>query len=943
MNKRQAVLITACLSTGLSALVWIAVAVLFFARSSATDNTSTHPASQPDSSLAAVRNDQQTAQLAASTANPTTTPAANPTDRSLDLLLDEKFPYLELPDGVLSSAFDSVTSEILLVGAHKKQLAIYRAEQIGQRNTPAALIPLPGRPTAVGVKLLDDQRLYVVATIEPTLLVMIDADSRKIVRQVSLTLPQLKIWDNLNKDDPGMMMAPFRKNDLDAYNSYGRFNRLNYEGSSNAFQYDLRTMKEGPPLQGKIVSVAPEGPKKKTLFMPLNRGENDLHLAELTSDNKLNVQSTQRPWQSKIFPRLIGDLVVMGQRVTTLDLNEELGIAEFYPKAQMPNTDLIAGNYGRTVRIASLSPLESVFEFDLPKEWVIREDPTDSSSELRETEVFADTHAMQFIFVLPNRLVTIPLSIAGIEPQPSLQLALDGATTVFAGHNLELNVIGRPKIHQILLAIAPDGMTLENNKLTWTPSNEQTGSHTCTLRHSDGERVVERSWKITVRRSGFNLPFGVRGGDIAPDGRLGVFSGFNPNREDAEWRSALAFVDMEELRILKLVKFSDDASVRCGDRLILTSTAKGLTLYDRETLETIPTPPNLRLGMLSNLTLGDVQNLETILLEKPAAEQVADQNLKLPDQLDGPTGFGYFDNGVLRDASTGHPLLLDSSGWLVRPGQNRRLKTSFVPTPGIWHPYRIPSTILRTSRSFGIVGQHWSSPDRFAVKMVDKKLVLHIFALNSQEPLGVALLSETGFLHGTTGRKLLDPPGETRSYAPTQTRLFPGPNRVSVTYKSRLFVVQRSELPTPDPPFHIVPLQSVFELPATGSVDVKYEADGALEFQLTIKNQPDITSNDGRFQLNMTEITPKLIEAYIGKARFVFRNQDRHQYLQKAFVLSREGYKDVFGKETTDVPLRLQIQLVAQNERQKKAYLGHDYVVLVPEETVINALEQNKK
>ena len=171
--------------------------------------------------------------------------------------------------------------------------------------------------------------------------------------------------------------------------------------------------------------------------------------------------------------------------------------------------------------------------------------------------IFADGRGNRAIVAAEGQVALVPLASLSVPVEPLLVASVDAPATVSVGQPVTIKVQPFDAKTQVSLASGPQGMTLSNGALNWTPSEAQVGDTKVELKLSSGasERIQALD-TIAVTQAFAPLPFAPDGVRLDAGGKLAVVwvgqqeSPRAMPRNGREHKIALAVVDVEQRKVL---------------------------------------------------------------------------------------------------------------------------------------------------------------------------------------------------------------------------------------------------------------------------------------------------------------------------------------------------------------------------------------------------------
>lgn len=947
MTKQKKAIVAIACTSGLSLVVWMTSAVLYWtserpvAASSASPMDRIAGDTRADTVVEIAEASSDSVEtFSKASLEPQPNDAVPPVEtKPDDHNLNGKFPFSVLEKPITGITVDPSHQRILLIGPQENSLSVMGMSQIGQESPPLQAINVDGTPVAVALKKWQYQTLYVVATVSPARLVLIDSESLEVVRRVQLNSfsPQ-RLWDHLDATNPMIVIGKNPEKFEFKFDSRRGFVR----GTSNALEFDIESMAVTRTSHGLVWDVSPDGHCLFTLERsPMNFGP----FPHQTETSPIHADSIDDTPLANQTPALVDDMVVMGRTLfRTQKLSDQIGMMEFHVLSSMAGTTLLAGTIGQTFRVGTRNDMHTLFDIDLPNEWKL-DSKSRRSYEPRKTFVVADPVKKTFVLASVDRIAAFPLPEMGIKAIRDLSLTAN-VPIASVGERLSASINGRSTLHTLKLEKAPKGLTLQSNAIDWTPTIDQVGEHEIAIRHTAGEESAVSEFMIRVERSGLDLSFQVLSVLDSPNGGPALITG---NRLNAQrnWESMVASVDLETKKILASRQTVEHANFLVGDRYVYR-VSPGFEIFDRTTLTPTPKQPGAQSFVVQNRTLAQWLKLESLLDDFENNKQQIENELQQPSPQDGvgwrnphwrwgsrktpfgDTGFGPIRNGILYDPVSEKPRLLIWPAY-TRTGMPSALEKQ-GPGVGFWYPF--PSRVSNFTRLENAIrqGAHPWAPEILKGKVENNEVIL-----------------TSSTFSGEVASKLVikQLPKQVGYNAPQSTQVFVSATAdiIRVAYDGRLYLIDREEFPPPEAPFHVEPTQTEFVVTPGQAITLKYKANGARRYSLRIKdNQPPLAlrSDDGAFTLRLAPDVVAMTDQFVrGVTDRRQPLEERRKFLQTAIEANQVFYKQVVGREPSGVALPMQVLVDAQSEDLRTTGFFHDVLYEIPKEEIVEALERD--
>ena len=210
--------------------------------------------------------------------------------------------------------------------------------------------------------------------------------------------------------------------------------------------------------------------------------------------------------------------------------------------------------------VVSSNSFKKIGAVKLPLDIKRRIEPKGRDFRYQGPDIFLreDPHSHNILLGAGNCVCLIPLAALKLQDEPFLAVTIEGSTEIATGRPHVLNLTtGSPKV-KLKLTEGPKGMSLDGGKLTWTPADDQVGTHKVRLVAFSDKAEKNVNIDLLVRRPSVKVPFPVRDIQISPDGTQAILLSF-PERVDNDpfqgrfggaGGQRLALVDLEKLTVL---------------------------------------------------------------------------------------------------------------------------------------------------------------------------------------------------------------------------------------------------------------------------------------------------------------------------------------------------------------------------------------------------------
>lgn len=586
-----------------------------------------------------------------------------------------------------------------------------------------------------------------------------------------------------------------------------------------------------------------------------------------------------------------------------------------------------------------------------------------------------------------DSIVVIPLSAMELPDEPFLFADAPNGAELTVGEPWEAKVTKRSDAASLELASGPEGMTRDGDTLKWTPTQEQVGVVTGSLRMAAKDIERLQPFNVTVRQRHVALPFAPHEMLVSPDGKRIVVlhpSSFDLTKRmgaEEDRATRVVLVDTASGRVLadRIIPFdvgvSRDQNMKSAaiddEQVYLPAMSAdafyALSLKDLSDVKRVflpGRPHGMRVaGDKLFVTIRDkpIQmytipslNLEPVP-QSPLNAQVSQEANAAPQ----PAGTGWFYRGVLYDAAMSEPLLLAQSwefpSFPMSQEQNELRSREGGLTPSTWDIRRVNANTLQrasgqnignvTGRDIEILGV---APAAAALVMPDgagrqirADIVIH--DLVTASPVATIPLIDEPRDAAAYGS-----PGNSGESPPMLEQAGEGSLLVALV-SDKIFLLPTAPFKTLElpEPLWIEPKQSAFAAspgrPSTftykahgGTAPLVYALVGATE-GVSIDSQSGVVTVDSSKMINQAG---DVLRGWV---------QDRHRYDQTAGkqrspdemvdayrTVSGEAFAQLTGQTPSGLPIALPIVVSVSDAEQQQTQLAH-LILLDIDPTMVGA------
>jgi len=436
------------------------------------------------------------------------------------------------------------------------------------------------------------------------------------------------------------------------------------------------------------------------------------------------------------------------------------------------------------------------------------------------------------------------------------------------------------------------------------------------------------------------LPFAVSGIAVSPDGRRAVAWDRGARAAPPPPRH-LALIDLTGPAVLAETEIKGQLhDVVLDNEHVFVLSERTISRYSRADLTPngsvatgssggqlqLVATRRLSLGPRARFALADLQPLPNYDHDVHSSE----------GWLDGRTGFGWMEEGILWNSSLDKPLLLvwpyefQRVPWQDVLQHSMHEPGEFEPSIGTWHPFATKLRAKLPSPLKGIASA--DIPATLAIVETGDACELVSYELDTGQRIASV----------TLGPKVAPPDRGDGGDVKT------APGKYVVRYANRLFVGSLDHLQPQRLPFHIVPRQSRFVLSPDRPTSVQYEAAGARRFRLTSRSLGRrgqlfaAESTTGQFSISLAESLDGIIESSALLAANLPQGRDLNNAQRiESFARPAVGaFQRLSGRKPPGVPLVVAVQVTAEGKDFETAVLRHDYLVIVPPERLEEVLDK---
>ncbi|HUW56103.1 MAG TPA: hypothetical protein VMZ92_05670 [Planctomycetota bacterium] len=612
-------------------------------------------------------------------------------------------------------------------------------------------------------------------------------------------------------------------------------------------------------------------------------------------------------------------------------------------------------------------------------------------------QCFADAPADRVLVCSGGNVGIVPVSSLGVVDEPLLVAEIDAPSLLRVGQPGEITVKPVDRRARVSIKDPPAGMSLAGDRITWTPSSSQVGHTSVVLQLEHGAARREQTVDVDVVQPCVRLGFFPQGIAISPDGKRAVVWNV-PGQEDP-WdrgkgtsRSKLALVDVQTQKVLiekELLYGITTAAVDAQCVYVAPADServnaldhKGLirqkhVLTEGRALEVSILSPKLlavrtEKGM-STFALPDLTVKKTGATALPTGDDETDYRWRARragwndrDEMDRGSAVrlsdGWNINGTLftRDMSRTR-MLMTASGLPTLEVQRQNRASQRLP----WH------RLIRQGALMSVSGRQIVELGRGEACLLSEipaAVVLSVSGwqgekvsgrltvrdLVSGEPVWQVMLFEEPQqgMDPERQRALMQLGGERRTMGmghATGSSLVAAGRTILAVLGNRLFVVSLDDATVVKctPPLEFRPLDEVSVLDGTKVNTVVLAVRGGqapFEFELAASHDAlgvdpktgVVTVNGPKVLLAATQLlTARLFQEKRGYPDAADSMTPRQRITSLA-KQAKDRYKRLTGLDATGIPVLLPVGVAVSDRNQQMASMDCQFVVEVPEATVI--------
>lgn len=701
-----------------------------------------------------------------------------------------------------------------------------------------------------------------------------------------------------------------------------------------------------------------------------------------------------------------GVYTAAGHQVYTLDLKKRIGQTSILIACFFPNKGVIVGQQGNQVRFASRTTLQETGFLRLPQEFISFEE-TDAAQLKAQNQIydralppdltarpirtFADAKSDRVVVARGDKVLVIPVDSQRLPEEIILQAKLLDTPQFEFGKLGKVRVeLSDPRI-KLAISKGPKGLTIANNALEWTPTDDQIGVHPVQLSLKHGESEATTDVDLEVARAHARLDFDATGLQVSNDGKFAVcwrsleggmfrppvFGAAAP--EEAQSASKIAVVDLTALKVVATAALP--FPIRCAgidkDHVFVSSDKTNAVMvfskgdFTRKKQLSTDSPP-MGMTVLADKFL--------YVLSQKGVEHLFSLPALTPNEIPATktTAFTGIPSGFSRHNTTPATIGRLKDGWLMYglcfddDLKNVRMvsaTTSILRYDGI-RGMLPPPEIISVAPGVGTIGREGAAgfSDALVAKLENEPAAVSLAAYRNQEQLTPQTWRQAITLQLGLSPKPFEPILKRVTLAkfnkdqPPQGTIVsqdPGKiqcvgDRVVALFENQLFVADITKLDREQFPDSLQ-LQCAASSPIISSKEptvLPHKATGGaspvtytlLENSNQIKIDPATAS--------ITVNGPAILEEILAKLKFdpaaAPVQRDRNSPFTSTVQLDiyRQNcaaeFEQISGKKPAEVPFAVPIQIRARDAEGKTAELSYFAFVEAPYETLASAIKKRE-
>lgn len=852
---------------------------------------------------------------------------------------------VELPADYADFAMHPETGDIAAIDAETNQAVLFRDKDA--KKEPSATVRVGPTPCSICYKQFGDMQVFAVVCSQDSYMYVIDAEKFELVKKVALTQAGVSsVTCSTNPEDP--------------------FLYYNYGGGhdSAAGVVSLRDLKNhGIAFDDSMdCAISADGTVAYRRGPWSPSGFESLMLTNKLTDEKPTFGRLFYDHDSRggYLPGPFGRFTATGKNIYSKSLQKlEAGLniaplcffrerpviigvgdsssGPIYPRPSVPAGAVPAGLV--SLEAASYNTFSSIGDpvtitLASPKDSGALPRGTSSHADFKRvakrSRCFADDVRDRAVYASRSHLAYIPLEDFNLPDEPLLLGEIEGPSRLEIGKESELQIVLADERVETFFQYTPEGMKRDGNRLTWTPTPDQIGTHdlTITYKYEDIERTLIHSLEAVY--PSISLPFAPAGMAIDAEAKRAVIWEGPPR--DRYGRTAVSTGSTFKIAVIDLSTGKSTAQREFPGaiqqaivtdkhaivRLAAPATrCEALSLTDLSRSETMSTvAPVMNLRIKEGLLIVEVQT-GIVAYDAESFEKKYTLAGKPSDILRDE---GLLYNGVLYDFNRQPQLLVAPRNLIELPGADARLRMVGVPVPN-------------TARPHGVYpGGGSNSTATSTVKLAGADVVVSASLQNQQTQVPGAThtwhtktqltLTASGEVNDRQVVMSRTIGARTAGAAPSNQLVLQAADSAALLACGTDLYIWPIELPTGDDAdttrdLKLVPRQSTFLLKGDGETVLKHKAEGgktpqAFALYTAFSDAMSIDSKSGDMTVNGDEVRTLVMDEMEKRVQKELRGRTCEATMQSLLPAMAEAASEIIGRRPEGViaalPVRVEVR-----------------------------------
>lgn len=876
-----------------------------------------------------------------------------------------------IDDEATDFAFNHETGDIAIVDSVEGFVRLYRASFLdGDKEEGETPVRVGDLPVSICYKRYKGASFYAVACYGEARLHVFDAKTMNVIKRIPIKQASVSlVTTSLNPQDPNL------------YYAYGRGH------GSKAGRVSLLTMSDEGDAFGDAMDFAisadgftayRRGPWSPSGFVCME------NVGDLASPSFVQAHRDHRS-TPRYFPGPFSRVVATGNAIYTANLKRKIATLGFSPTAFFEDRPVIAGISSKYVYTSSYNTFALTGVAQLPADFLalmakkravpVPNTHADFKRLLYALCTFADSRHGRLIICHRDQILLVPLAALGVEDEPLMLADMQGSEHLTVGKTHQFAI--RPRDARVKMEFIgkPEGSTVKDSVLTWTPGVDDVGTHSLEVKLTWKENEYEQAVGLIVSMPRIKLPFAPSGVSVAPDAKRAVCWG--AGKAGTSGISQLGLIDLESNTVITnryLPYLLQQAAVDAQFVYTVPRESTHVAVLDRSTLAerkriflggncTKISSPGDRCLVLSHAgnenvvySLPGLKRRSLLVSDEPAAGGAHPAASKAFRSLVA-LGDAWYVDGIVYDYDFAKVQLIQSpEGVLEISDANGAGVPRIHQVAG---DARIPSRWGRRISKGALLTATGQS-----VAKIQGSMLLELDSLPAVAALRVSGTGDrrTTHLAGTVKAELMMHDLATgqlqRSYKLGEQHrparksvpytMGTAAGRIVVTLGDFLFAVDMENSLGDVAPLRFAPKQSRLCLPEKGDAVLVHTLEGGTPpyeyFLGNAKACIDIDPKSGQISVANEAVIKFCIDALVshyGKAGDTAdKGEPTKRRVLAALQKSRAEAIRITGKSMDGFPLALPVNLRAMDSAGQTAELNYHVLALVQEEQVLAALPQ---